>query len=279
MIFLLCNKASREALLKKHCGLIREQAYPNGRGFTSVYIEDRDIERAWNLPEVNRALPWRYRAKPTQIRLYPTPAGVSVNVLQESLSVSVFQGIQEKVTRQFGGRCQICGSAQLNARERRISPRLYATWLHTPHPNPRRKVGMRELLGVASACDRCMDVLTVADARPCPGYPKKDRHMAWQKALQNLAIHNHWNGKQTRREVTRTIHNRKALDDIEWVHDLNWLVRQKLIASSDLALSHSFLKQGYLLSDRRYLMPPVLSDSRPAAQSPDRSPQAQMKAS
>lgn len=275
MIHLLCNKASREAILKKYSSLVREQEFPNGRGFTSLYIPGNRLDEAWKKPEVNRVLPWRYRERPTRIQLYPTPANVSVHVLQESLSVTAYQLIQEKVTRQFGGRCQVCGGAQLNGRGRRVSPRLYGTWLHTPHPNPRRRVGMRELLGVASVCDGCLDVLAVADARPCSGHPKSERKIAWQKAMQNLAIHNHWNAQKTRDEVTRTIRQRKPLDRIEWVHDVDWLVRQKLIKPGDLALSHAYIKRGYHLSDRRYVVPPAVAD----AQSSGGSPGSQRKAS
>ena len=276
MIHLLCSKASREAILKKHPALIHEQEPPSGRGFTSLYIQDNQIDQAWRHPEVNRLLPWRYREKPTRIKLYPTPANESVNLLQESLSISTYQAIQEKVTRQFGGRCQVCGEAPVNTRGRRVSPRLYGTWLHTAHPNPRRQIGMRELLGVASVCNSCLDVLTVADARPCSGHPtKRDRKVAWQRALQSLAIHNHWSGKKTRDEVTRTIRQRKALDSVEWVHDVKWLVDQKLIRPTDLALSHAYIKKGYLLSERRYVVPPALSET----QSTGGDPGTQRKAS
>lgn len=258
MIHLLCNKASREAILKRHPSLVHEQEYPNGRGFTSLYIKANQLDQAWKLPEMNRVLPWRYREKPTRIKLYPTPANVAVNLLQESLSIPAYQKVQERVSRQFGGRCQVCGDAQLNARGRRISPRLYGTWLHTPHPNARRKLGMRELLGVANACDRCLDVLSVADARPCPRHPKSERRRAWERAFQTLAIHNHWNGAKTREEVLRITRQRRALDGIDWVHDLHWLTRHKLIRPEDLALSHTFIKKGYLLSERRYIVPPAV---------------------
>jgi len=258
MVHLLCSTERANTLLKTHGELVHEGPPPDGRGFTSVYVEDRQIERAWQIDGVNRVLPWRFRQQPISARLYPVPVGVPANLLQEALSVSAYQKVQSKVARQFGGRCQVCGAARFNRKDRRISPLLYTTWTHTAHPNPARKTGMRELMGIACVCEDCRDMLSLADPRPCADHPKAQRKQAWQKAIQRLAIHNEWSAQTTRQAITQTIRKRRALDHRVWVHDLGWLVAHKLLEPSDLILSRPYLKADYRIEGQRFLVPPSL---------------------
>jgi hypothetical protein len=258
IIYLPVGRKKASYLLNKFPELVKQEAEPDGRGFTSIYIPDGQLEKAWQSKTVNQSLPWRYRKSPVKIRLFPTPKGCSTDSLATTLSVMSFRKIRDRVTAQFGGRCQICGHARFNKKERRIAPHVYTTWLHTPHPNQKKRMGIREILGLASVCDDCLGPLSLADPTPCEHAPASDRRQEVQKSIHRLALHNQLSRDETLRAIRRSIAERtKGLDRIFWVLNLRWIAENKLLKPEEVVLSRQYIKHGYSLTRDYVVVPPA----------------------
>jgi hypothetical protein len=258
MIFLPVNQSKVSRLLSKYPALIKQEAEPDGRGYTSAFILDDQLDQAWSLKDVDQSLPWRYRKNPVKIRLFPTPRGFASDTLSDILSTTAHRKLKDRLTSQFGGRCQVCGRARFNKKERRIAPHLFATWLHSRHPNRNKKMGIREILGLASICDDCLGPMTLANPSPCDHVPSATRKQEIHKSIERMAIHNETTREFTVKGIRRSIGERvKELDGCFWVLNLRWLTDKKLLTPRELVLSHQCIKLGYTINRECVVVPPV----------------------
>lgn len=259
MIFLPVNKKKALYLLRKYPDVVKRECDVDGRGYTSVYIIEDQIEKAWSLKEIDQSLPWRYRSTPIKIRLFPTPKGWPVDTLSATLSTTTYRAIRDRVAVQFGGRCQVCGHARTNKKGRRISPMIYTNWLHTPHPNRKKKLGIREILGIASVCDDCLNPLTLANPTPCGHIADiQQRKLEIQKSLHRFALHNQLSRSATMAIVKKAISDRVShLDSVNWVLNLRWLSEKKLVAPESIVLNCQHVRRGYTVNKEGVVVPPA----------------------
>jgi hypothetical protein len=269
MIYLPVSRRKASQLVQAFPQLVSQESEADGRGYTSTFVMDSDIEEIWKHKELNQSLPWRYRKTPVKLRLFPTPKNCPTDALSASLSTTTFRKIRGAVTAQFGGRCQVCGHAKMNKKERRISPNVFATWLHTPHPNTHKRMGVREILGLACVCDDCLGPLTLADPIPCHHVPEPSRKREVEKSIQRMALHNQHSRDLTLKVVRKSIHQRKQhLDGLFWATNLRWLVSKNLLKPTDIVLSRQYIKQGYSLNRDCLVVPPSKPKNNPQTRPP-----------
>jgi len=121
------------------------------------YLYSSELTKVTRYPEVEAALPWRYRVSGSYIRLrqHPTPRSLPANLLGSWIDPSISEKLKAGLMKRFGGRCQACGALNTNASGRQTAPELLVTWEHVPHLNASQKVGMRIMKGVAGVCSTC----------------------------------------------------------------------------------------------------------------------------
>lgn len=258
MIFLPINRKKASHLLSEYPDLVKQKADPDGRGYTNIFIKDDKLDQAWLSNEVDQSLPWRYRKNPVKIRLFPTPKGFASDTLSSILATTAHRKIRDRLTTQFGGRCQVCGNARFNKKERRIAPNVFATWLHSRHPNPNKKIGIREILGLASICDDCLGPMTLANPSPCDHVASSRQKQEIHKSIDRMALHNQTTRAAAVELVRQSVSDRiKQLDNCFWVLNLRWLTERKLLAPQDLILSRQHVKHGYTVNREGVVVPPA----------------------
>ncbi|WP_454106014.1 hypothetical protein [Marinobacter sp. MBR-105] len=245
--------------------MVKEAAAPDGRRYTSIAIEVDNIDQARSIAEVNGALPWRYRAKPISIKMTPTPARASTNLLQDCLSNQTYSFILGRIHSLYGGRCQVCGADHRNRNGRRIAPRLMATWNYLPHANPAVKKGIRELIGLTAVCNDCLSLFSLSDAHPCSHLPREARKSEFHKGIARLAEHNGWTAQQVQSAITKNRGMRKRWDDVVWASDIGWLLEKRIVTADKLQLGLRAIHKDYRLWKGKVILEPDFKDARDVA--------------